>query len=661
MHKTFVLLTLAGSLFLLAFPGRSQTGNLKKGLLARYLFNGTLNDGSGNGNDGLGIGNLPYVQDRFGNDCGALAFDGSSYVVVPSSRSLKSPQNELTVTTWFKLDQQAGPLQWLTICCKSDLALETPTSPQYRCQATKLTLSVNTEFTENLNQDLGYDVWQHYAMVYDGQMVKAYLNGQVYWSFPYSGQFVPNDMPLEIGRDLPGAEEFFVGSFDDLRIYNRGLSDREIQAIYADQSEQNAPKACPSPKQPPVVTIRTPATNPYQSPSANQTIEATIEYVQRKRDVTCQVNGSPVRQFSFNPKSQLFQVKSKLQPGRNLVEITAVNTDGQDQATTIINYQPPVAANPPVVTLLDPGKKTSHTQNASYEVIARIEHVRSANDVIFKVNGQSSQDFEFNPARQHFSSLIDLEIGNNIVEIVARNPAGSDDASGLIRFEPAEPTRQPPVVTLVTPVNNPHTTSESEQLISARILHVDRASDISFKVNGMDHPDFKFNPSTGSFASTIKLDEGFNLFEILARNPDGEDHALGRIRWKRPGGKVKVDNLDSLIVDVISEIEVKSDRVQLICYDHKKEDGDIVSVIINGEIVVDRRVIKNIGNGEIVRNLQLTPNAPYTVVSKAWNLGAVPPNTLTVKIDDGVMPRTITLNSEIGKSQAFRMIYNATN
>ncbi len=39
-------------------------------------------------------------------------------------------------------------------------------------------------------------------------------------------------LPLIIGKDIPGLTEYANGKIDDIRIYNRALSDKEIEAIY---------------------------------------------------------------------------------------------------------------------------------------------------------------------------------------------------------------------------------------------------------------------------------------------------------------------------------------------------------------------------------------------------------------------------------------------
>ncbi|MFZ4473972.1 MAG: LamG domain-containing protein [Saprospiraceae bacterium] len=226
------------------------------GLVVYYNFNrdvqkdsARIYDQSSNRNHGTVLGTVLYTPDRFGVPCSALWFDGYSYVTVPSSFSLKKPQKELTIAVWFKIAHGSDFFkQWITICCKGDQSYETDDCPQYRMQATAQTVSINTAFTEEIIPQLKYETWYFYAYTFDGNKVSAYLDGRKFFELDYSGKLEPNDMPLEIGRDLPGALEYYYGAMDDLRIYDQALSDYELDQLYNDRSEANAPDRCALPK-----------------------------------------------------------------------------------------------------------------------------------------------------------------------------------------------------------------------------------------------------------------------------------------------------------------------------------------------------------------------------------------------------------------------------
>lgn len=218
-----------------------------KGQVAHYLFNADAKDISGNNNHGYITGGVFPTKDRFNNDCGAMKFNGSDgYIHVPHSISLSMPQNAYTIALWFKaLDgSEYSDLQWMTICCKSNIREENLNSPQFRLQSTRYTVSMNTDFTEKFDHQIEFNKWYHYVVTYDGSYCRVYLDNKEIVNWSYKTRFYPNKLAMEIGRDLPGQIEYFCGVMDDLYIYDRALSPREISDIYFDQSEKNSPKPC---------------------------------------------------------------------------------------------------------------------------------------------------------------------------------------------------------------------------------------------------------------------------------------------------------------------------------------------------------------------------------------------------------------------------------
>lgn len=210
-------------------------------LIAYFPFDGDAKDASGLGNNGNMIGGVASGTDRFGNACGALSFDGKSgYVQVPNSSSLQKPYSEFSMTTWFYIEKANDPnMLWLTFVCKGSQPTETSSNPQYRVQVQQSkssTISLNTEITENFNINYSQNQWYFFAMVYNGQQIKAYLNNQVVFSFNYNRKLVSNNAPLDIAHDVPGSTEYFAGRLDEMRLYSRALSESEVMALYNDQT-----------------------------------------------------------------------------------------------------------------------------------------------------------------------------------------------------------------------------------------------------------------------------------------------------------------------------------------------------------------------------------------------------------------------------------------
>ena len=75
--------------------------------------------------------------------------------------------------------------------------------------------------------------WQHFAATYEyGKLARFYKNGVLNGEAYADKEIVPNKLPLLIGYEPFGASEYLIGDMDDLRIYNRVLSEQEIQELY---------------------------------------------------------------------------------------------------------------------------------------------------------------------------------------------------------------------------------------------------------------------------------------------------------------------------------------------------------------------------------------------------------------------------------------------
>ncbi|MCZ2100809.1 MAG: LamG domain-containing protein [Chitinophagales bacterium] len=217
-------------------------------LVAYYPFdNESAEDISSNKNNGKLIGSVTSYNDRFGNPCGALYFNGkNSCIEVPNSKSLESITDYMSVSVWFYIDKTSynNVMRDVSIICKADNSDETESSPQYRVQilqmAKQSVISINTEFTRNdtdfLNHSIEFDKWNFVCVTYNGNEVKMYLNGKIVWSNPYIKSFIKNNSSLFIGKDPPGGMEYFRGAFDDLKIYNGVLSPQQITTMYNDKS-----------------------------------------------------------------------------------------------------------------------------------------------------------------------------------------------------------------------------------------------------------------------------------------------------------------------------------------------------------------------------------------------------------------------------------------
>lgn len=79
-------------------------------------------------------------------------------------------------------------------------------------------------------------------------------------------------------------------------------------------------------------------------------------------------------------------------------------------------------------------------------------------------------------------------------------------------------------------------------------------------------------------------------------------------------------------------VEFKSDSLELILYDNGEVDGDTVSVLMNGEIIIAKQMLRTTATR---KTIYTTGNDEISLILYAENLGRYPPNTGLLVIYDG--------------------------
>ena len=202
------------------------------GLVAAYNFDEgmgtTVTDLSGNGNNGVISGATWTMQGKFGN---ALNFDGiSNWVTVNDADSLDLTTG-MTLEAW--VFPTATPTYWTTAIVKERPEVSSLVYGLFPGSPSNLPLlDVSTDFVHELYgpSAVPINTWTHLAGTYDavnGQSL--YLNGVQVAHSTNTGSMVISTGPLRFGGNSIFGE-FFLGTIDDVRVYNRALSQPEIQA-----------------------------------------------------------------------------------------------------------------------------------------------------------------------------------------------------------------------------------------------------------------------------------------------------------------------------------------------------------------------------------------------------------------------------------------------
>ncbi len=190
----------------------------------------TAADSSLFGNDGI----LTSGEWTNGVVGGALEFDGTvGYVSVPSSSSLQLT-NALTIAGWIKANSWDSGNDVDPIARKGE---GNPNNYQLAVVDGRATFYLDGGEADDDgfvgNTPLNTDQWYHIAATWDGVAVRIYVDGVV--------DNDPSDSRVDaIGTDtrpfyLGGRSgaDLFEGTLDDVRLYNRALSEAEIKSLAA--------------------------------------------------------------------------------------------------------------------------------------------------------------------------------------------------------------------------------------------------------------------------------------------------------------------------------------------------------------------------------------------------------------------------------------------
>jgi len=216
---------------------KAQNSNLDEGLILYYPFNGNAKDESGNGNDGS-VFNATLVQDKFGSINSSYFFNGNGYIQV-KNRSILKELNSLTLSIWFKTTGfHQTNYNWAVLLSRSSYS-----NSRERHFAIGHTQSGYIYYNRDWKQTdlISVNKWQHLLLTDDNSgKVKVFLNGDYIFDLTVDKKY-KGDYNLDIGRDIPGDAEYYKGYMDNIRIYNRALSDCEIKLLYL-QEKNLAPK-----------------------------------------------------------------------------------------------------------------------------------------------------------------------------------------------------------------------------------------------------------------------------------------------------------------------------------------------------------------------------------------------------------------------------------
>jgi len=185
-------------------------------------------DSSGNGNDGIFVGDPQWVAGVVG---GALEFNGDDYLDCGNGPSLQI-QDAITIAFWFNV--VAFENTWEAFLSKGDSAYRVSRGGG-NGDATHFGISGTSggggSGWFNGNAIVTGGVWHHFAGTYDGAEGRIYIDGVLDSTTEATGQINIETDGFWIGNNSQNPDRLLHGILDDVRLYNQALSADEISQL----------------------------------------------------------------------------------------------------------------------------------------------------------------------------------------------------------------------------------------------------------------------------------------------------------------------------------------------------------------------------------------------------------------------------------------------
>jgi hypothetical protein len=212
-----------------------EPASLKDGLVAYFPFNGNAKDESGNNFNGI-VNKASLANDRFNNTNQAYNFDVNSNIIVPlDNNRFKS---DFTISIWVYLDELSKTFDYPTFM-KSQ-------NPSFYFQFVLFKSGLNEKISFYFIGNPGtaqqivdgavngpfnsYNKWYHVVLANKGKVNELYIDGLRYSVSNGASQIqgLVKETYVQFGSAGFLPFESFIGKLDDIRLYNRLLTQEEI-------------------------------------------------------------------------------------------------------------------------------------------------------------------------------------------------------------------------------------------------------------------------------------------------------------------------------------------------------------------------------------------------------------------------------------------------
>jgi hypothetical protein len=201
------------------------------GLLAYWPFSGNTNDQTANANH-LTNNGATLVADRNGTANAAYSFNGAgNYLEKTVPSFVFSPSGTFSISFWINRPSTTGGVAMMSGSGTANNFIWL-----FSGGAANNVFGTNKQQSAWIwaNSPYSLNQWEHYVCMYINGVMRVYRNGvlEVSATYTHTGA-LSTALPFYIGKDI--GTSYFNGSIDDIAIWNRSLTNCEIQKMYTSQ------------------------------------------------------------------------------------------------------------------------------------------------------------------------------------------------------------------------------------------------------------------------------------------------------------------------------------------------------------------------------------------------------------------------------------------
>jgi hypothetical protein len=298
-----------------------------------------------------------------------------------------------------------------------------------------------------------------------------------------------------------------------------GSDSKQITVIYTAPVEMKAP---------PFVTISHPSSDGTTTTNPSHTFKATVSHIENTTGITVKFNGNIITSYTYDGFNLTYP--AVLVQGSNKFEIKAVNNDGADIKSRIVNYRVITTPVPPTVNLITPASVENVTENAVYNFKLSILKVNSKADIEVLFNGISQSNFTYDTTSKEVNFQSNLVVGENTLLVKGTNQHGSDFKQIKVTYTPHTELKNPPSITFVNPANGSGVSQSANFVYQASITQIPNVNGLTVKYNGVVVSNFTYDGATLTYSAGLL--PGNNSLQIAIHNNDGSEEKTAVVNYK---------------------------------------------------------------------------------------------------------------------------------